>query len=351
MDMMASFRRRELLRASAAAGLALWVRPLAAQERSAIIEGAKKEGAVGFATAVSAAEFPKFLDAFKAQYPFLDVASGYYSAPTGRVLARVNAEIDAGNLSFDVLHVGNLAPFLTMARNGQLLAYHSPELSAFPDDAHGGDFWTTARAMGIIMAYNKNVLTPDKAPKAWIDMLKPEFKGAKLVIQDSATGAAFNQMYVLEKWLGPDFMKKWGEQKPVIVATSAQLIDLLIRGEALVGATVDHFRAFEPDATSAGIVGIYPSEGMPIAAAPIAILKGAPHPNAARLLVDFTLSREGNTLLAHDIMGVYSSRKDVPPPAGQLPLSDTKPLLPQDLADYEKASVNFPEHFDSIFKA
>jgi iron(III) transport system substrate-binding protein len=136
----------------------------------------------------------------------------------------------------------------------------------------------------------------------------------------------------------------------VIVATAPQLIDLLVRGEALVGATVDHFRAFEPDAVKAGIVGIYPMEGMPLTLAPIAILKGAPHPNSAKLLIDFTLSREGNTLLAHDIFGVYSSRKDVPPPEGQLPLEQTNPLLPQDLSDYEKASANFPEHFDSFFK-
>jgi hypothetical protein len=34
-----------------------------------------------------------------------------------------------------------------------------------------------------------------------------------------------------------------------------------------------------------------------------------------------------------------------------LPFAETMPLFPQDLADYEKASTNFPEHFDSIFKA
>ena len=31
--------------------------------------------------------------------------------------------------------------------------------------------------IGVIMAYNKNVLASDKAPKAWADLLKPEFKG------------------------------------------------------------------------------------------------------------------------------------------------------------------------------
>jgi iron(III) transport system substrate-binding protein len=347
---MTPFHRRTVLMGLLASGLAAPARRASGQEQTALVEGAKKEGMLAFATSVSAVGFPRFMDAFKAKYPFLDVSSGYYSAPTGRVLARVSAEMSAGNLSFDVLHIANLVPYLAMARGGQLLPYHSPELAAYPEYAHGGDFWATARVIGVIMAYNKNMLPPEQAPKAWVDMLKPEFKGRKLIIQDAAAGTAFNQMYVLEKLLGADFMRKWGAQEPVVVATSAQLIDLLVRGEAVVGATVDHFRAFEPDAVRAGIVGVYPSEGMPLALAPIAILKGAPHPNAAKLFIDFTLSHEGNTLLAHDIFGVYSYRKDVPPPEGQLPLAETRPLLPPDPADYEKASANFPEHFDSLFK-
>ena len=347
---MESLRRREVLGGLLASGLLLRGGPAAAQERAAIVDGAKKEGVLALATSVSAAGFPRFMDAFRAKYPFLDVSRGYYSAPTGRVLARVSAELGSGSLTFDVLHVANLAPYLTMARAGQLLPYRSPELAAYPDDAHGGDLWTAARVIGVIMAYNRNVLAPDRAPKAWPDILKGEFKGRKLIIQDSAAGTAFNQMYLLERLHGVEFMKKWGAQQPVIVATSAQLIDMLVRGEALVGATVDHFRAFEPAAVKAGIVGIYPSDGMPLAIAPVAILKGAPHPNAARLFIDYTLSREGNTLLARDIFGVYSSRKDVKPPEGQLPLEQTKPLLPQDLADYEKASASFPERFDSFFK-
>jgi iron(III) transport system substrate-binding protein len=344
-------RRRSVIAGMIGAGLISRSGRLSAQERQAVEEGAKKEGAFAFATSVSVAGFPKFMDAFKAKYPYLDVASGYYSAPTGRVLARVNAEMDAGNLSFDVLHVASLAPYLTMSRKGQLQAYHSPELAAFPASAHGGDLWASARIVGVIMAYNKNFLSADKAPKSWTDMLRPEFKGRKLIIQDSAAGTAFNQMYILEKLLGLDFMKKWGAQQPIIVATAAQLIDLLNRGEALVGATVDHYRAFEPDAMKAGIVGVYPTEGMPVTMVPVAILKGAPHPNAARLFIDFTLSREGNTLLAHDIFNAYSSRSDVPAPANQLPFAETKPLFPQDYADYEKAAAVFPEHYDSIFKA
>lgn len=341
--------RRQLLQGVAATAF-IQAGPLSAQERSAVIEMARKERKVALATSISAASFPRFLKAFEEKYPFLDASSDFYSAPTGRVLARLDAEMKAGNLGFDLFHAASLAPFLTMSRKGQLQGYRSPELDAYPPDAFDRDQWATARTVGVIMAYNKNVLPPEKAPKAWVDILKPEFKGRKLIIQDSAAGTSFNQMYQLEKLLGADFMKKWGEQEPMIVSTSAQLIDMLVRGEALVGATVDHFRAFEPEATKAGIVPVYPTEGMPITMAPIAILNSAPHPNAAKLFVDFTLSAEGQHLLSVEIFGAYSMRKGMATPPGQLPLAQTKPLSPTDLPEYEKAALNFAETFEKYFK-
>ena len=55
-------------------------------------------------------------------------------------------------------------------------------------------------------------------------------------------------------------------------------------------------------------------------------------------------------LINNEIMATYSMRKGMKPPEGQLPLDQAKPLVPKDLADYEKASANFPAHYDTIFK-
>ena len=345
--------RRRLLAAAAAATVVPAGR-IAAQDRAGIVEGAKREGRMALATSVSAAGFSRFMQAFTSRYPFIDVTSGYYSAPTGRVLARLDAEIRGNSLSFDVLHVAAMAPYLSYARTGKLLAYRSPEFAAFPADASDASgTWTTARVIGVIMAYNKNTLPPDRAPVRWTDVLRPEFAGRKLILQDAAAGTAFAQMYALEHLLGADYLKRLAAQKPVIVSTSAQVIDLLIRGEALVGYTVDHFRAFEPDAVKAGITAVYPAEGMPIAAAPVAIFRDAPHPNAAKLFIDFTLSREGQTLLNVEVFGVYSKRADVPSPPGQRPLAETHPLSPRpdELDEYERALSRFPERFEALFQS
>ena len=110
---MIQLSRRRIAAGLASAGAMLFSARLSADERDDIVRGAKAEGKMALATSVSAANFPQFLDAFTRLYPFIEVKSGYYSAPTGRLLARVDAEIAADALSFDVLHIASVAAFIT----------------------------------------------------------------------------------------------------------------------------------------------------------------------------------------------------------------------------------------------
>lgn len=337
-------RRRTLLLS------ALALAPLRARAAdNATIEAARKEGALAVADAAPGENFQKFMAAFRAKYPFLDTATGFYSAPTGRVLSRVNAEIDAKRLSFDVMLAANLAAWVDMTRAGKIARYNSPEYAAYPADAKDPGHFAAAQAIGVIMAYNKNKLDAGQAPKSWRDLLKPEFAGRQIAMQNAASGTQFNQLYLLQQTLGLDYIKQLSAQRPVVMATSAQIVDALARGEIKVAATLDHWRAFEPSAVQAGIVGVYPTEGMPLTLAPVGILTNAPHPNAARLFLDFILSHDGQELLDTKLYGMYSMRPDVPPPPGQKPLADTHPLLPADREAYIKASANFPRFFEEYF--
>ena len=152
--------------------------------------------------------------------------------------------------------------------------------------------------------YNKNTLPAGVAPKSWLDLLRPEFAGHKLAIQNAAAGTQFNWNYLLEHALDPDFTRKFAAQGPVVMATGAQLTDAVTRGEVVVAAALDHWRAFTPEAAQAGLVAVYPAEGMPVTLAPVGILAGAPHPNAAKLFIDFILSQEGQRLLDTELYGI-----------------------------------------------
>jgi iron(III) transport system substrate-binding protein len=315
----------------------------------AVIEAARKEAALAVASSAPGENFQKFMAAFKAKYPFLDITTGFYAAPTGRVLARVNAEIDAKRLTFDVMLAANTAAWIEMTRQNHIARYDSSEYAAYPAGAKMDGYWAAAQAIGVIPVYNKNVLPPDQVPKAWADLLRPEFSNHKLGIQNAAAGTQFNWTYLLEHAIGPEFIKRFAAQQPVVMATGAQLTDAVTRGEILVAAALDHWRGFTPDAAKTGLVAVYPTEGMPLTLAPVGMLSDAPHLNAAKLFVDFILSQEGQRLLDTDLYGMYSMRADVPPPAGQKPLAEVHPLLPTDVDDYIKASREFPRHFEELF--
>jgi iron(III) transport system substrate-binding protein len=315
----------------------------------ATVEAARREGALAVADAAPGENFSKFMDTFKAKYPFLDVASGFYSAPTGRVLARVNAETDAHHLTFDVMLAANTAAWIDMTSQNRIARYDSPEYAAFLAGAKMDGYWAAAQAIGVIPVYNKNVLASADAPKSWADLLAPRFADHKLAIQNAAAGTQFNWNYLLEHALGTDFIRRFAAQQPVVMATGAQLTDAVTRGEVLVAAALDHWRAFTPEAAQVGLVAVYPIEGMPLTMAPVGILADAPHPNAAKLFIDFILSREGQELLDTQLYGMYSMRADVAPAPGQKPLAEVHPLLPTDPQDYLQESREFARHFEELF--
>jgi iron(III) transport system substrate-binding protein len=316
----------------------------------ALIDAARHEGALAVADAAPGENFQKFMAAFKAKYPFLDIATGFYSAPTGRLLARVNAEMDAKRVSFDVMLAANTAAWIDMTQKGKVQHYASPEYAAFPEHAKTDGYWAAAQAIAVVPVYNKNVLQPAEAPKSWRDLLEPRFAGKRMAIQNAAAGTQFNWSYLLRQALGPAFEQKFAAQQPVVMATGAQMTDAITRGEVMLGASLDHWRAFTPEAAQVGLAAVFPTEGVPLTLVPVGILAGAPHPNAAKLFIDFILSKEGQQLLDTQLYGMYSMRPDVAPPAGQKPLTELHPLLPTDQADYLKASQDFPKYFQELYR-
>ena len=101
----------------------------------AVIDAARKEAALAVASSAPGENFQKFMAAFKAKYPFLDITTGFYAAPTGRVLARVNAEIDAKRLTFDVMLAANTAAWIEMTHQKHIARYDSSEYAAYPAGA------------------------------------------------------------------------------------------------------------------------------------------------------------------------------------------------------------------------
>jgi hypothetical protein len=70
------------------------------------------------------------------------------------VLARVNAEIDAKRLTFDVMLAANTAAWIEMTQQARIARYGSPEYAAYPAGAKMDGYWAAAQAIGVIPVYN-----------------------------------------------------------------------------------------------------------------------------------------------------------------------------------------------------
>jgi iron(III) transport system substrate-binding protein len=80
---------------------------------------------------------------------------------------------------------------------------------------------------------------------------------------------------------------------------------------------------------------------------PIAVLKGSPDPNAAKVFAEFLISDEVQAIVVAD--GAYSARTDMPPPEGEIALKELN-LLAVDYDALEKDAPMVKKKFNEVFQ-
>src|SRR3989338_6843024 len=273
-----------------------------------ILEGAKKEGQVVFYGSMEIQNSQKLASLFEKKYPFIKANVTRISSE--RMTTRLVSEAQAGKVSADVVHQSGF-DFYGVLQKGVFESYNSPERAAFPaeyKDEKG--FWTINSATLNVIGYNSRLVPPGEAPKSFWDLANPKWKGKILMDENESKWMAGMISYYGEA-KGMELMRKLATQEIQFRAGHTQIQTLAAAGEREVVGV-----AF------ANGVERLKNEGAPmdwIAAEPIIgltfgfrLVKGAPHPNAARLFIDFVLSREGQQAIAE--ANYYVPRKDVRSP-------------------------------------
>jgi ABC-type Fe3+ transport system substrate-binding protein len=157
-------------------------------------------------------------------------------------------------------------------------------------------------------------------PKSALDFLKPQFAG-KLVTaypaDDDATLYVFDT--IVQKY-GWDYMKKYMAQKPNFIQGHLDVLRSVANG--INAVTFDSTSSTTGALKKAGlpIAFAFPADDvMPTFFITVGIFKEAPHPNAAKLFLDWYMAKEQQSRL-----GTFSARSDVDPPVGLQPLSAYK---------------------------
>ena len=317
-----------LLLAGAAAGFST---PPRAQEilsyagadrQDKLIEGAKKEGEVVIYSAmiVNQAMRP-IADAFMKKYPFVKLT--YWRSDTEQIVAKLEAEERANNVVADVIE-GTGAGELVIGA-GLALPYRTPVVADFAKryiDPRG--LWTSTRISYFGMAYNTRLVPDAEAPRTHDALLDPKWKGKMAWRIGTATGTPMfitNLRLARGEDAAMDYFRKLSTQKIVnFGAGSARtLVDRVIAGEFPLALQIFAHHPLISRAKGAPVNTVL-LDPTPSNAGTMLIPKGVRHPNAAMLLADFILSKEGQGIFAK--AEYFPARADVPP------LESLAPVVP-----------------------
>src|SRR5262249_426949 len=134
----------------------------------------------------------------------------------------------------------------------------------------------------------------------------------------------------------------------LIVQGNEQALNMVKTGERPIAAGADSQYANEARSAGHKIENVFPSDGTFAVPAITAVVQGSAHPNAAKLLAEYTLSREAQQPWAEN--GISAARTDVEPPPGSPPIASIK-LLPMDYDYIQSVTAQVKRKFSELFSA
>lgn len=283
------------------------------------------------------------VDGFKAANPGLDVE--WVRDGTPKIMAKLMAEIEAGNPVADVLLIADTVTLERMKQAGQLMAYKSPEAQNFEPafyDADGHYYSTKLITTGIM--YNTQA---GMKPTSWKDLTKPEAKGLVAMPSPLTSGAALIHTQTLTgvDSLGWDYYRALKDNDAIASGGNGAVLKSVASGEKAYGMVVD-FMPIREKAKGAPVEFVFPEEGVSAVTEPVAILSSTEHADAAKKFIDYILSEDGQKVQLD--LGYIPARNGLAVPAG-FPGRDQVKVLSVDPADALKTSEEDLTTFSEIF--
>lgn len=235
---------------------------------------------------------------FQKLYP--NVRVEFIRLSGGQALSRLQAERQRPQAS--VWWGGPADTFMAAKADGLLEPYVSPEAAYISEQFKDPEGYWTGFYVGIL-GFTLNDLVFKQLgvekPSSWEDLLQPHFKDLIVMANPGTSGTAYTVLATLVQLMGEDaafeYMKKLHanvQQYPTSGSAAGRMAGL---GEVAIGIDFGHA---VPQLAEQGypVSGAYPSEGTGYEVGAIALVKGAPEPELAKLFIDFVLSKEGQEL-------------------------------------------------------
>jgi iron(III) transport system substrate-binding protein len=263
------------------------------KRQEVLAEKAKAEKEVTFYSSMSVAQMEALSKAFSKRYPFIKVNT--YRSSGERAIAKIQTELQAKRTAADVINI-SAAQGAPMKAMGALDPYHSPQRESFPVDYKDKEgYFTSFYITPIVLGYNTTLVKRAEAPKNYDDLLSPKWKG-EMLMDDEPYEWYGVLMRHLGRERGVQYMKRLAQQNLSMHRGRTNVAQMLVAGEGAIGITLSGNSALELKEKGAPLdwVALDPYFSQ---ANMIMLARYAPHPHAAALFLDWSLSEEGQSIV------------------------------------------------------
>jgi iron(III) transport system substrate-binding protein len=307
------------------------------------LAAAKKEGSVTWYTSTPVGTAQKIATLFQDQ---TGIRVELFRSGGSAVLRRFMQEIDARRVVADVLTVSDPAAAAAMIKRDLLVPFRPKNFDKVRDEVKDPKGYHIAQRLNVVGM----VARTDKGlplPKNWTDLTEAKYKGQLVMADPSYTAIQLMIVGTLSRKYGWEFYQKLRANETMIVQGHQQVSETLTRGERLLAAEGADQYAWNDRRAGHKVQTIFPADGTFVISSPTAVIKGSPHPHAARAFAEFMIGDAVQRLFPGE--GIYAARGDIEPPTGNLPIGQIK-VIPVDYEMIEKESAALKKRFNEIFQ-
>lgn len=165
-----------------------------------------------------------------------------------------------------------------------------------------------------MLGYNTEMVKPAELQSIF-DLLNPRWKGKILINDPTVTGSSFASFstFIYYKVVDADFFRQIVSQQNLMLRDMRLVVDWVAKGRYPVALWAHEAYMAEYTKAGAPIAWVNIKEGAEISSmgGNLVLVNKAPHPSAAKIFINWFLSKEGQTIM-QNIEGAQSSREDIP---------------------------------------
>ncbi len=258
----------------------------------ALLDAAKQDGEIVYYASMNLSEANALIGEFEKRYSPIKVKLNRTGSE--KLLTKVLTENRSQKTFADVIQTVEFSMHL-LRRRGVLGRYVPLANGLYPQDFKEEGYWTTVYYNPYVIAYNTREVSLKNLPKNYQDLLDARWRG-KMMMEGTKADWFAGMLQIMGQQAGLNYMRELAKQQPVTREGHELLAQLVAAGEGLLdinipAASVERLKekGAPIDWTSIGL--------SPAIMVGIGLSAHPPHSNAAKLFLDFVLSREGQILM------------------------------------------------------